>query len=120
VRTAGRSAGTGSVVDKEQGHEEQPFSCSRPGFTDADLPDGNGRCRGADRGAGGSYKWLKNGGNGDRYPDARMLFFYQATVNTPVMVEKMVGRSANWILTVPGTGWFLILETLRSPGCPVR
>jgi len=45
---------------------------------------------------GGSYQWLKDGGNGGRYLDARTLFFYQATVNTPAMVEKMVGRGSQY------------------------
>ena len=40
---------------------------------------------------GGDYKWLVDGGNGGRNLDARVLFFYQATVNTPAMVMKMVG-----------------------------
>ncbi|MGL1932769.1 MAG: DUF1254 domain-containing protein [Desulfotalea sp.] len=45
---------------------------------------------------GGSYKWLKDGGEGGRYLDARTLFFYQATVNTPAMVMKMVGKGSQY------------------------
>jgi hypothetical protein len=45
---------------------------------------------------GGSYEWLKDGGNGGRNLDARTLFFYQATVNTPAMVAKMVGKGSQY------------------------
>ena len=40
---------------------------------------------------GGSYEWLVDGGMGGRYLDARTLFFYCATVNTPAMALKMEG-----------------------------
>lgn len=39
---------------------------------------------------GGSYEWLKDDGEGGRYLDARTLFFYYATVNTPAMASKML------------------------------
>lgn len=45
---------------------------------------------------GGSYEWLKDEGNGGRYLDARTAFFYQATVNTPAMVVKMVGKGSQY------------------------
>jgi hypothetical protein len=45
---------------------------------------------------GGDYQWLKDGGNGGRYLDARTRFFYAATVNTPAMVLKMVGRGSQY------------------------
>jgi hypothetical protein len=45
---------------------------------------------------GGSYEWLKNNGMGGRYLDARTLFFYGATVNTPAMVKKMVGKGSQY------------------------
>lgn len=45
---------------------------------------------------GGSYQWLRDGGEGGRNLDARTLFFYQATVNTPAMVEKMVGAGSQY------------------------
>jgi hypothetical protein len=45
---------------------------------------------------GGSYEWLKDEGMGGRYLDARVLFFYQATVNTPAMVLKMVGKGSQY------------------------
>ena len=45
---------------------------------------------------GGDYQWLKNGGNGGRNLDSRTLFFYQATLNTPAMVLKMVGLGSQY------------------------
>jgi hypothetical protein len=45
---------------------------------------------------GGDYRWLKDGGEGGRYLDARTLFFYIATVNTPAMVLKMVGLGSQY------------------------
>lgn len=45
---------------------------------------------------GGSYEWLKNNGTGGRNLDARTLFFYCATVNTPAMVLKMIGRGSQY------------------------
>jgi hypothetical protein len=48
---------------------------------------------------GGDYRWLKNDGNGGRYLDARTRFFYQATVNTPAMVLKMVGVGSQYAVS---------------------
>jgi len=45
---------------------------------------------------GGDYQWLKDGGEGGRYLDARTMFFYIATVNTPAMVLKMVGVGSQY------------------------
>ena len=45
---------------------------------------------------GGSYEWLVDGGLGGRYLDARTLFFYCATVNTPAMALKMVGVGSQY------------------------
>ena len=45
---------------------------------------------------GGSHEWLKDDGVGGRNLDARTLFFYQATVNTPAMVVKMVGKGSQY------------------------
>jgi len=45
---------------------------------------------------GGSYEWLKDKGQGGRNLDARTLFFYGATVNTPAMVLKMVGKGSQY------------------------
>ncbi len=45
---------------------------------------------------GGSYQWLKNDGKGGRFLDARTRFFYAATVNTPAMVLKMIGKGSQY------------------------
>ncbi len=45
---------------------------------------------------GGNYKFLKDGGAGGRFQDARSLFYYMATVNTPAMVKKMVGKGSQY------------------------
>ncbi|QQL44579.1 DUF1254 domain-containing protein [Sulfuriroseicoccus oceanibius] len=45
---------------------------------------------------GGDYRWLKDGGHGGRYQDARTMFFYFATVNTPAMAAKMVGVGSQY------------------------
>ncbi|MHA2183257.1 MAG: DUF1214 domain-containing protein, partial [Promethearchaeota archaeon] len=47
---------------------------------------------------GGDYTWLKDGGEGGRNHDARTLFFYYATVNTPAMVRKIVGAGSQYAL----------------------
>ena len=47
---------------------------------------------------GGDYRWLIDGGNGGRNRDARSLFFYIATVNTPAMVLEMVGVGSQYAL----------------------
>lgn len=49
---------------------------------------------------GGSYEWLKDDGLGGRYQDARTMFFYMATVNTPAMVAKLVGKGSQYALNV--------------------
>jgi hypothetical protein len=48
---------------------------------------------------GGSHEWLRDGGLGGRFLDARTLFFYTATVNTPAMVLKMVGVGSQYAYT---------------------
>ncbi|MFG0260928.1 MAG: DUF1214 domain-containing protein, partial [Novipirellula sp. JB048] len=45
---------------------------------------------------GGDYQWLADEGKGGRNLDARTLFFYQATVNTPAMVLKMIGKGSQY------------------------
>ena len=45
---------------------------------------------------GGSHEWLVDSGIGGRYLDARTLFFYVATVNTPAMALKMVGVGSQY------------------------
>lgn len=47
---------------------------------------------------GGDYRFLSNEGRGGRHLDARTLFFYLATVNTPAMALKMVGRGSQYAL----------------------
>ena len=58
---------------------------------------------------GGDYQWLIDGGLGGRNLDARVLFFYQATVNTPAMVMKTGRRRLairlRRIMTRTGTCW---------------
>jgi hypothetical protein len=45
---------------------------------------------------GGDYRWLDGDGMGGRNLDARTLFFYAATVNTPAMAAKMVGKGSQY------------------------
>ncbi|WP_238443080.1 DUF1254 domain-containing protein [Salsipaludibacter albus] len=45
---------------------------------------------------GGDYQWLLDGGVGGRDLDSRVLFFYQATVNTPAMALEMVGAGSQY------------------------
>ena len=49
---------------------------------------------------GGDYRWLIEKGRGGRNADARTLFFYIATVNTPAMVLEMVGVGSQYALAV--------------------
>lgn len=45
---------------------------------------------------GGDYRFLRDGGTGGRFLDARTTFFYLATVNTPAMALKMPGRGSQY------------------------
>ncbi len=45
---------------------------------------------------GGDYRWLDDKGQGGRNMDARSLFFYSATVNTPAMAAKMIGKGSQY------------------------
>lgn len=45
---------------------------------------------------GGDYRWLIHDGLGGRNLDARTMFFYFATVNTPAMARKMVGVGSQY------------------------
>jgi hypothetical protein len=45
---------------------------------------------------GGDYKWLIDGGKGGINLEARSYFFYMATVNTPAMVLKFVGKGSQY------------------------
>lgn len=48
---------------------------------------------------GGDYRWLDGDERGGRNLDARTLFFYQATVNTPAMALQMVGVGSQYALS---------------------
>ncbi|WNC73874.1 DUF1254 domain-containing protein [Thalassotalea psychrophila] len=48
---------------------------------------------------GRDYQWLKDGGEGGRNMDARTLFFYIATVNTPAMALQIPGIGSNYAMT---------------------
>ncbi len=57
---------------------------------------------------GGDYRWLRDDGAGGRNSDARTLFFYSATVNTPAMAKKMVGKGSQYAFNATdSTGDFL-------------
>jgi len=45
---------------------------------------------------GKDYQWLLDGGEGGRNMDARTLFFYTATVNTPAMALEIPGIGSNY------------------------
>lgn len=47
---------------------------------------------------GGDYRFLRDGGRGGRFQDARTMFFYLATVNTPAMALEMVGKGSQYAL----------------------
>jgi len=49
---------------------------------------------------GGSWEWLREDGRAGRYLDARTMFFYMATVNTPAMVLKIPGKGSQYALNV--------------------
>jgi len=54
---------------------------------------------------GGDYRWLKDDGNGGRNLDARILFFYQATVNTPAMAWEIPGIGSSYALAERDSNW---------------
>ena len=45
---------------------------------------------------GGDYRWLDGDGMSGRNQDARTNFFYVATVNTPAMAAKIIGRGSQY------------------------
>ena len=47
---------------------------------------------------GWDYRWLDGDGMAGMNTDARTFFFYIATVNTPAMVAKMVGKGSQYAL----------------------
>lgn len=51
----------------------------------------------------GDFQFLGDGGRSGRFLDARAMFFYLATVNTPAMALKMPGKGSQYALaTVDG------------------
>lgn len=48
---------------------------------------------------GGDYRWLDGDERGGRNLDARTLFFFQATLNTPAMALEMVGAGSQYALS---------------------
>jgi hypothetical protein len=47
---------------------------------------------------GGDYRWLDGDGMAGRNLDGRTAFFYMATVNTPAMAAKMVGKGSQYAI----------------------
>jgi hypothetical protein len=47
---------------------------------------------------GGDYQWLDGDGMAGRNLDARTLFYYMATVNTPAMAMKIIGKGSQYAL----------------------
>ncbi len=47
---------------------------------------------------GGDYRWLDGDGMSGRNQDARTNFFYVATVNTPAMAAKIIGRGSQYAI----------------------
>jgi hypothetical protein len=45
---------------------------------------------------GGSYEFLKDEGMGGRNLDARSMYFYFATVNTPAITWKLIGKGSQY------------------------
>ena len=57
---------------------------------------------------GKDYQWLKDGGMGGRNLEARTMFFYFATINTPAMAPKIPGVGSNYAFaTEDKSGAFL-------------
>jgi hypothetical protein len=48
--------------------------------------------------AASDYRWLDSDGVSGRNPDARTSFFYVATVNTPAMAAKLVGKGSQYAM----------------------
>lgn len=48
---------------------------------------------------GSDYRWLDDDGVSGRAHDARSNFFYLATVNTPAMAAKLVGRGSQYAMS---------------------
>jgi hypothetical protein len=56
---------------------------------------------------GRDYRWLRNQGNGGRNMDARTLFFYLATVNTPAMALQIPGVGSNRAYPVSSQAYYI-------------
>ena len=52
---------------------------------------------------GDDYRWLDGDGASGRNQDARTAFFYVATVNTPAMAAKLVGRGSQYAISYADT-----------------
>ena len=52
---------------------------------------------------GSDYRWLDGDGMSGRNADARTNFFYMATVNTPAMAAKIVGRGSQYAFSLADT-----------------
>ncbi len=75
---------------------------------------------------GGDYQFLLDGGGNERNLDARTAFFYMATVNTPAMAMKMVGRGSQYAVlsTATATATTSTAPTRTAstsrPTCPAK
>ncbi|MDV7136719.1 DUF1254 domain-containing protein [Williamsia muralis] len=74
---------------------------------------------------GNDYQWLDGDGRGGRNMDARTLFFYQATLNTPAMALEMVGVGSQYALSErDASGAYLqgssTYRLTLPPGIPAR
>jgi hypothetical protein len=70
---------------------------------------------------GMDYQWLKDKGAGGRNMDARTLFFYLATVNTPAMALQIPGVGSNYaIATLDNKGDILYGEKTYKVRLPAN
>jgi len=70
---------------------------------------------------GRDYQWLKDKGDGGRNMDARTLFFYLATVNTPAMALQIPGVGSNYAYaTVDKNGSILYGEKTYKVTLPAN
>lgn len=51
---------------------------------------------------GNNYQFLKDEGMGGRNLNARTMYYYFATVNTPAMAMKLIGAGSQYALGLPG------------------
>lgn len=70
---------------------------------------------------GKDYRWLDGDGNRGRNMDARTLFFYSATVNTPAMALEIPGVGSNYaFVTTDKTGDILYGEKNYKVNIPAN